>query len=41
MTISNTINTFIDLFTQADNAVYQAKSLGKNRTQLFENDNNF
>jgi diguanylate cyclase (GGDEF)-like protein/PAS domain S-box-containing protein len=39
MTISNTINTFIDLFTQADNAVYQAKSLGKNRTQLFGDDN--
>jgi PleD family two-component response regulator len=35
LTISNNTKSFLDLFTQADNAVYEAKARGKNRTQLY------
>jgi len=31
--------SFIDLFTQADNAVYQAKARGRNRTEVYLNNN--
>lgn len=30
--------TFTDLFTQADTAMYHAKSHGRNRTEMFDND---
>jgi PleD family two-component response regulator len=29
--------SFTGLFTQADNAMYQAKALGRNRTELYLN----
>jgi diguanylate cyclase (GGDEF)-like protein/PAS domain S-box-containing protein len=35
LTISNNTKSFLDLFTRADNAVYEAKARGKNRTQLY------
>lgn len=35
--LSTAKTTFTDLFAQADNAVYEAKERGKNRTQLYDN----
>ena len=35
LSISKADTPFIDLFTQADNAVYKAKALGKNRTHIY------
>jgi diguanylate cyclase (GGDEF)-like protein len=34
--VSNDKVEFTDLFTQADNAVYKAKELGKNRTEVYK-----
>ncbi|WP_213609684.1 GGDEF domain-containing protein [Pseudoalteromonas sp.] len=34
--LSTAKTTFTDLFAQADNAVYEAKERGKNRTQLYD-----
>jgi diguanylate cyclase (GGDEF)-like protein len=37
MSICNEPISFIDLFIQADNAVYKAKARGKNRTEVYLN----
>ena len=37
VSLSTAKTTFTDLFAQADNAVYEAKERGKNRTQLYDN----
>lgn len=38
VSIGDGVMSFTDLFTQADNAVYKAKALGRNRTEMYVKD---